>query len=241
MANYLFASKEDQTNGGTVTQRVYENLRDEIISGSLKPGHRLVRRTVAKRLGVSPNPVTEALLKLELDGLVESRPLYGSRVRTLSMDDMINDQLFREAIECQAARLCAENASDAEISQIISKAKVVDRMLNQGDPSSKLGITVHLELHVAIAQNAKQCPRLVHELERVWFRWLMRLNWIKGTIYGSQPADWHSQLVEAIASRDPDKAEAKTREHVRKNQEFDRNALKYFLENNSNNRSRIPD
>lgn len=226
------AATNNGANNTTVTQHVYEALREEIVTGILSPGVRLVRRTVGKRFGVSHNPVTEALLKLELDGLVENEPLYGSRVRSLSLDDMVNDQLYREAIECQAARLCAENASDADLSTMASKAKVIDRMLTQADPSSKVGNTLHMDLHLTIANCAKHCPSLALELQRVWFRWLMRLSWIKGTVFGDQPDDWHLSLIEAIASGNPDKAEEAMREHVRKNQEYDRETLTYFLENN---------
>ena len=44
------------------------------------------------------------------------------------------------------------------------------------------------------------------------------------------PNDWHQQLVQVIASRDPDRAEAKIREHVRYGHEDDRAALEFFLE-----------
>ena len=50
---------------------------------------------------------------LEVDGLVENRPLYGCRVRPLTSKMFYNDQVLREAIECQVARLCSENISDA--------------------------------------------------------------------------------------------------------------------------------
>ena len=92
----------------TLSAKVYHTLRDEILSGALPPHTRLVRRTVSKRLGVSPMPVTEALLRLEQDGLVESEPMYGSRVKAWTLEAVQGDEVLREALECQAARLCAE-------------------------------------------------------------------------------------------------------------------------------------
>lgn len=53
---------------------VYEALREEIIEGDLQPGERLVFSTLAKRFGVSPIPVREAVRRLESDGLVELQP-----------------------------------------------------------------------------------------------------------------------------------------------------------------------
>lgn len=53
---------------------VYESLRDEIIEGELRPGERLIFNSLAKRFGVSPIPVREAVRQLESEGLVELLP-----------------------------------------------------------------------------------------------------------------------------------------------------------------------
>jgi DNA-binding GntR family transcriptional regulator len=237
MANYRFADSEPYSErsegvGTTLTERVYGALRDEIVTGAMQPGTRLVRRALSKRLGVSPMPVTEALLRLEVDGLVENRPLYGARVRPLTIDDVRNDEVLREAIECQVARTCAENASDADFASLQIEARTIDRMMNQGDPRSKLGMQTHLSFHMSLARYGG-FPRLADELERVWFRRLMRLSWVKATHCKRVPKDWHQSLLEAIASRDPDAAEAKMREHVKFGCEDDRQALSYLLSESS--------
>ena len=170
MAYYSYSKAGDVVGdagagGETLTHRVYRTLHEEIISGILRPGHRLVRKTMAKRLGVSPMPITEALYMLEVDGLVENRPLYGCRVRPLTLEDVRNDQVLREAIECQAARLCSENATDADLSRLLLSAKQLDRMIVTGDPSSRLGVKTHLSFHLEIARVAGFAS-LVEQLQR---------------------------------------------------------------------------
>jgi GntR family transcriptional regulator, rspAB operon transcriptional repressor len=233
MSNYRFDRQlpavAEPATAVTLTQRIYEALREEILAGHLRPGDRLVRRTLSKRLGVSPAPITEALLRLEVEGLVQSLPLYGCRVRPLTLEDVQNDQVLREAIECQAARLCAQNASSVEFSRLLAKAKLLDRMMAEGQPRSKLGMQTHLEFHADIAR-AGGSTRLVEELERVWFRRLMRLNWVKATHYKRVPRHWHQRLVRAIARRDPQRAEAQMRRHVQFGNEDDREALQYLLD-----------
>ena len=234
MANYHFAGNEFTgrragTEQPTLTDRVYGTLRDEIVTGTMRPGTRLVRRALGKRLGVSPMPVTEALMRLEMDGLVESRPLCGARVRPLTFEDLSSDQVLREAIECQAARVCAENASGEQFARLASQARTVDRLMQQGDPGSRLGMQAHLELHVAVADEGG-FPRLAEELERLWFRRLMRLNWVKATHYKAVPDDWHQSLIRAIASRDLGLAEEAMRRHVSYGNEDDRAALEYVLQ-----------
>ncbi len=214
----------------TLSQRVYDTLREEIVNGDLSPGQRLTRRGVSKRLGASQNPVTEALMKLERDGFVENKSLYGCRVRVLTIDDIENDQILREALECQIARLCCENAMDHELEDLMTRAAELDCITKTGNPESKMGMRLHLDFHILLGKYGRKCPYLTEELERVWLRSLMRLNWIKSALFGELPNDWHQQLVAEIQARDVDKAEAKMREHVRKNEQYDLDSLEILYQ-----------
>jgi len=68
---------------------VFEALRDEILSGKLKPGDSLNTLSLSKRLDVSRPPIREALNRLISVGLVESFPYRGCFVRKLSVDEII--------------------------------------------------------------------------------------------------------------------------------------------------------
>lgn len=216
----------------TLSNRVYQVLRDEIVTGQLKPGERLTRRGLSKRLGASQNPVTEALMRLERDGFIENKPLYGCRVCVLAIEDVENDQILREAIECQLVRLCCENATDEELAILQARAVELDRITTQGDPESKLGMSMHLEFHILIGKYGRKCPYLIEELERVWLRSLMRLNWIKSALFGTLPVDWHHQLVKVIKTRDVELAEKSMRNHVRKNEQYDIDSLEIMQKRN---------
>ena len=192
----------------------------------------MVRRKIGSRLGVSHVPVTEALLKLEVDGLVESKPLMGCRVKPLTIEDVRNDEILREAIECQAARLCAERAKDEMLVRLMNHARQLDRVSTDADSQSKLGLELHKEFHLMVAMFGG-FPVLADELSRVWFRRLMRVNWIKATRFRPVPTDWHEQLVAVIMQRDADKAEQKMREHVQYGHENDQEALAAYLEGES--------
>ncbi len=232
MANYSFPSNEKAKKtlhaGHTLTRRIYDTLREEIITGKLKPGERLVRKTLSQRLGVSPMPVTEALYMLEIENLVESLPLCGSRVRPLTMADIENDLMMREAIECQTARICAEKATDAALARLQTQAVKVDRYMAVDTPDRKLGDALHLEFHLDIA---KACgyPIFVQELQRVWFQRYMQLTFFKAVNCLPIPADWHQSLIGVFRSRTPDHAERSMREHVRYGRENDCRALESYL------------
>lgn len=197
----------------TLAERVYATLHDDILTGRLTAGTRLVRRTLAERLEVSPIPVTEALLRLEADGLVESEPMYGSRVAVI---DEVDDLVMREAIECQAARECALSASDEALRDLAALAARIDASMRAGaDPDDREHDQEHGALHLAIAKACGR-PGLGRELQRLWFRRQMRRAWSTAADRGL-PATWHRALVAAIASRDPARAAAHMRFHVRWN------------------------
>ena len=232
MANYSYPrdgkTKTPMPAGHTLTRRIYDQLREEIISGKLKPGERLVRKTLSERLGVSPMPITEALYMLEIDNLVESLPLCGSRVRPLTLADIENDLMMREAIECQTARICAETAPESTFARLAEKARKVDRYMAVDTPDRKLGDQLHLSFHLEIAQVCGY-PIFVQELERVWFQRYMQLSFFKAVNCLPIPPDWHQSLVKVIRSRDPDAAEQRMREHVRYGRENDCRALESYL------------
>ena len=195
----------------TLKGRVCQTLRQEIISGKTPPGTRLVRRTISKRLGVSPIPVIEALHQLEQDGLVESEPMFGHRVRVLTADAMRNDHVLREAIECQSARLCAEHATTQQLEELARQAEELDGLM-VSDPGGQTHAEKHLNFHLTIARNTGYSA-LGDTLEKLWFRRLMVLNTLNAAALGL-PGKWHAQLVKSISSRNPDEAEKAMRKHV---------------------------
>ena len=204
---------ENAIDHDTFAAQVYETLRREILSGALAPSTRLVRRKLGKRLGVSAIPVGEALLRLEHDGLIESQPRSGARVRSLSLQAVASDQALRQALECEAARLCAENATEAQLRELYTMADTLDALLASGDERSEKGMKTHLDYHLAVARFSGY-EVFVEELRRVWLRRFVQLNWINAIIH-PVPSHWHRQLTDAIATRDPAFAEAKMRHHVR--------------------------
>ena len=82
-----------------LSQQVFERLRDAIIGGRLPPGSRLVERRLAEELRVSHIPVREALARLADEGLVERNARRGSRVATLSLEDLDEISSLRVLLE----------------------------------------------------------------------------------------------------------------------------------------------
>ena len=110
----------------SLSNQAYQQIRDEILSGELSIGDVLSRRRLAERLNMSFLPITEALNRLETEGLVESRPRIGTRVRIPTEQDIRDTNVIREALESQAARLCAQHMTTEEKKQLRASAKHLD-------------------------------------------------------------------------------------------------------------------
>src|SRR5580692_8108023 len=90
----------------TLKEHVAERLRESIVSGVYKPGTRLNESKLARQFGVSRIPVREALMKLQMQGLVMNHPRRGMFVNTLSEDDTQKINSVRIVLESEAIKLC---------------------------------------------------------------------------------------------------------------------------------------
>src|SRR5215469_1119399 len=96
-------------------QSVYEALVDLIVTAELKPGQHLVETDLARQLGVSRQPVREALHRLEAEGWVDLRPAQGAFVH-VPTDQEVDELLdVRALLEAETARLAAGNATRAQV------------------------------------------------------------------------------------------------------------------------------
>jgi DNA-binding GntR family transcriptional regulator len=105
----------------TVRAMVAQKLREAIMSGSLKPGQRLVERELCEMMGVSRPSIREALRHLEADGLVNTVPHRGPVVSTISLEEARQLYDARAVLEGFAGRECAR-LRDPDVVQRIGEA-----------------------------------------------------------------------------------------------------------------------
>jgi GntR family transcriptional regulator, rspAB operon transcriptional repressor len=203
----------------SLADQAYHAIRDEILRGQMRPGTPLSRRRLARELGMSVLPVTDALRRLEDDGLVERRARAGTRVRVPSDTDIRELYELREALETQSARLFAERATAAQRHELRRLAAQVDVLFSRlpgggDDPEFRFAVhSQHVQLHMCIAEHAGS-GLLKQMIER---NHVLILNWLFDVTARRTPlpASFHSQLAEALISGDPNQADAAMRAHVR--------------------------
>lgn len=217
----------------TTSARVQRQLHQDIVSGRIPPGTRLVRRALAGTFGVSLSTVAEALSRLGNEGLVDHEPLLGSRVRPFSIETLRDEQILREALECHAARLCADSATRLELEELREIADTLDPHIARADAEDQEGIELHLRFHLRLAELGR-APALTREIYRLWHRRLMFINWLSAAALPVPPR-WHRRLVDAIATRDPQTAAAAMREHVCYGSEHQREVMRSRFNSSSPN------
>ncbi|MBR5371650.1 MAG: GntR family transcriptional regulator [Oscillospiraceae bacterium] len=104
-----------ETDDRSLRIRVFNAIENAILDGEYKDGDSLNELRLSKELGVSRTPVREALMQLELEGLVKNVPNKGAVVIGVTEQDIHDIYEIRIRIEGLAARLCAENITEDEL------------------------------------------------------------------------------------------------------------------------------
>jgi DNA-binding GntR family transcriptional regulator len=108
---YSFLSTPATPTRGNVTVFVTDTLRQAIVALDLKPGEVIDKGAICERLGVSRFPVSEALARLQAEGLVDILPQRGSTVSLVRIADVLEYMLIRKALEAEAVRVVTGNHS----------------------------------------------------------------------------------------------------------------------------------
>lgn len=115
--SYHFLEVPDAPRG-SITQAVTDALRRAIVTLELRPGEALDKTAICARLGVSRFPVSEALARLQAEGLVDIQPQRGSTVSLVRMADVQQYMLIRKALECEAVRVLVGSHSPALLGEL---------------------------------------------------------------------------------------------------------------------------
>src|SRR4051794_20292336 len=178
----------------TKQQRVYETLRERILSGAYGPGFRLVIDAVAAELAVSTVPVREAIRRLEAEGLVVYRPNVGAQVAPAE-PEMFEDELSVLAVLEGYATAAAAPLLVAE--DITRLRETTDLMVAAMERMDLLAFGRHnQEFHAVFAE---RCPNralveMLREVER-------RLDAIRRTVFthipyrGAESVAEHRELI----------------------------------------------
>ena len=195
----------------SLAAEAYEVLRERILRGEMSIGKVISRRQIATELGMSLVPVSEALQRLEFEGLLESRPRAGTRVKIPTEQDVRGHYVVREALEVQAAKLFAEVATAPERAELQRLAVRVDALSSQLDQDRFRYLSLHEKLHRRIAE-CTRCQALYEAIEK---NHILASTWLctpkPATL---TPVHTHQDLAKALTEGTPEAAAKAMQKHV---------------------------
>jgi DNA-binding GntR family transcriptional regulator len=204
-------------------EEIREKLIEDILSGQLAPGARIVETRIAQQFGVSQGPVREALRDLELFGFVVSSPFRGTQVRQISTDDLLEIYPIRAALESVAARAAAPLIDDAALDRLEEALDAMREAAARDDAHAQA--TADAAFHHVIIRTAGN-----RMLEHVWQT--MRLSITTCVTHAvtdrslHEITERHVPLLEALRTRDAALAEAEIRKHIEEPGEWIRAAAR---------------
>ena len=194
----------------TLREAAADEIRDMINRGELQPGERLLEDRLAEQLGVSRNPIREAIRILENTGLVEVTPRRGAHVALLDPVRAIELLELRSVLEAFAAQLAAKRGT-------VEQVRRIREIFDEGKAATAAGDAVkaarcHREFHLAIeeaAGNSYLGPTVepLRAQTELVFSVLIDTRGLLGW-------EEHVAMLEAIEARDEDAARVATRRHM---------------------------
>lgn len=205
-------NKNKARTSGSMPGAVADELRGQILDGTIGPGERINIRDLERRLNVSHIPIREAMRLLEAEGLVETKPNVGAVATTVSLKELEDIYDLRRIIEPAVARRAAQLMSDDHIEQLRETLVELEALEEASDGTDEEFISTHRRFHWELLAPGAT-PVIERSLERLWRTSERYLRLTRGA--AARTADvQHEHLVDLCAKRESDALADLLAEHL---------------------------
>ena len=202
----------------SISDQIYERLKQKILLGEIEPGERLMQNQVAENLRASRTPVREAFRRLEQDGLVERVPQGGVRVTRLDMEAIQEVFGIRNVLEAYAVELACGRITEAEIGTLRQLVIQARELLSSDESGRETKIKRLFELNsqfhdtLSAASGNSYLMSMVNSLRFIVGR--LRLLGLRAESTWSRAWDEHAQLIGLLEKRDKELAARLVKTHL---------------------------
>ncbi|MEU6603159.1 GntR family transcriptional regulator [Streptomyces flaveolus] len=206
-------------SSSTRVDRVFAEIRADILAGRSRPGTRLRLADLVKRHEASMGVVREALSRISSQGLVENEPQHGFRVVAISQKDLRHLTDARCSIEVLVLRQAIEHGDLTWEGEVLAAHHTLSRVpeMDRNDPErlSEEWTGAHAAFHAALLRGCPN-PRLLdiaaslRDSAELYRRWSVPLGHDGRDIAGE-----HRALLEAVLERDAERAALELTKHIR--------------------------
>lgn len=201
-----------------LVEQVHKAILSEIAEGKLRPGARIIQEQIAQELGVSRQPVQQALVLLRNQGVLRDAPGRGLQVAELDLEYVQNMYDVRAVIEGLAFRKAAENYSDKMKARGQGLIRAGRQAIKAGSVSDM--IAADMDFHDFIYELSAN-PLVAPAMEAHW----TNTQRVMGEVLmrDDKPRDiWdeHEAMLATVALGDGDRAEQLARQHIQHAADF---------------------
>lgn len=204
--------QQEVTDKYTLRGRVFNRLREDILSGKYEKDEELREITIGAELGVSRTPVREALRQLELEGLVKIVPNKGAYVTGISAKDIHDIYHIRSYLEGLCARWACDHITEEQLEQLeeiiyLSEFHTKKKHMEQI-------VELDNKFHEVIYE-ACQSKMLEHVL-RDFHHYVERVRRVSlsNAERATNSNNEHTAILEALRAKDGELAEKLAHEHI---------------------------
>jgi len=196
-----------------IRDRIYKQIRNDIIYGKLMPGERLPEIKLSKALGCSRAPLREAFNQLEKEGFVYSKQNQGVVVNKSSPEEIIDYYSLLEVLESQAVEWAADRLTSGDLARLSELNDSMKKVSANDKKYIEKWVSLNLAFHGFFSEKCgnEKMIWLVQEirLRITRFRYLSFMV----TTFNDYIRD-HETIIEALRQRDADKARAAMKNHI---------------------------
>lgn len=200
----------DALRGPSAADIVYREVYRRIIELELPPGSRLSEQDIARQMGISRQPVRDALWRLSKLGLVQLQPQRATTVSLISEEAVLEARFVRTALEAEVARTAALALGESDLAAMARLIEQQGDAVTAGDRIRFHALDDAFHRAICEASGHAAVWTLIQEnkahMDRV--RWL-------SLAFGARTAlDEHVRIFDALRDRDPDRAAEAMRSHL---------------------------
>ena len=202
----------DIQNHRPLREMVYEELKMQILTGTIIPGTRMMEVELAEEMGVSRTPIREAIRKLELEGLVTMIPRRGAEVAQITEKSLKDVLEVRRALDVLSVELACERITKEEMEELYRACQEFEKAAREKEPSVIAQADVRLHDIIVDATRNQRLKQLVNNLSEQMYRY--RFVYIQEANQYENLIEEHREVYESIVERNKERAARAARLHI---------------------------
>ncbi|OGP73922.1 MAG: hypothetical protein A2V86_03630 [Deltaproteobacteria bacterium RBG_16_49_23] len=199
-------------NPKTIRGKVYDYLREKLLSGEIPPHEHLIEAKIAMEIGTSRTPVREALHNLEFEGLIESIPRVGYIVKPISEEEVGEICEIRATIEGLAASWAMGKAQEKLVAELGKNISISEDRVSKGEVRAFVDMDAQFHEIISKHSGSQRLLELAQTLRRHMLRYRIQSIYTVDNVL--RAIEGHKGVLRAIEKQDLEKVHQAIRHHM---------------------------